>query len=98
MLAAIKTGAGFVAPPFERERPDGDDVALAHAGSREELVDPELLQAMHDFGECLIVGEVTEANGTLRRAPGDAPAVSTRAFDGDLFGNGTVHHDLVLER
>ena len=53
---------------------------------------------MDDLGERLVVGEVAESHGALRRSSVDAPALLARAFDRDLLDDRAVHHHLVLER
>jgi hypothetical protein len=97
VLAAVESRAHFVTPPLKGERPDGDDVAVAHARAREKAVDPEFAEAMDDLGEGLIVGEILKANRASGRATVHRPGARSVTLERDLLGHGPVHDDLVLE-
>lgn len=98
MISSIKSRSPFVAPPLKGECANGYDVTVAYARARKKSINAEFFEAVDNFGQRLIIGEILEANRASRRAALNEPSIVANALYGDLFGNGSVDNDLVFER
>src|ERR1035438_9876885 len=97
MTTSVESGAHLVAPPFKREWPDVDHVAVENTRSREHSIDAQRAQASHDLGQGSVVGEVLEPYGAYRRSSVDDPRVGGAALDGDLIRERRVHASFVRD-